>query len=77
LGLQKNKSVDLAGSNHHGFKKAHSASTFSAEIQSLIARALVDDKYAMLASLDLSSAFDLVNVNLLLKRLEKIGLSSD
>ena len=77
LEIQETNGVDLTGTNQHGFKKAHSTSTLSAEIQSLIARALDDDEYVLLASLDLSSAFDLVDVNLLLKRLKKIGLPSD
>jgi hypothetical protein len=49
----------------------------SAEIQSLLARAFINDKYVLTASLDLSSAFDLVDVNLFTKRLKKIGLPSD
>ena len=77
LEIQDQNEVDLTGANQHGFKKAHSTSTLSAEIQSLIARALDDDEYVLLASLDLSSAFDLVDVNLLIKRLKKIGLPSD
>ena len=38
--------------------------------QSLIAGALDDDNYVALASLDLSAAFDIVDVGLLLKRLQ-------
>ena len=36
-------------------------------LQSLIARALGDDEFVALASLDLSSAFDVVDVSLLIK----------
>ena len=32
------------------------------------------DKYVAVASLDLSAVFDVVNVDLLLKRLEKMGI---
>ena len=51
--------------------------TAGLKIQSVIARALNDDEYALMASLDLSSAFDVVNVDLLIKRLKIIGLPSD
>ena len=46
-------------------------------MQSIITRALEDEDFAVMASLDLSSAFDLVNVSLLLKRLKIIGLPED
>jgi retron-type reverse transcriptase len=77
LEFQETNGVDLTGKNQLGFKKGHSTSTLSAEIQSLIVRALDDEEYVLLASLDLSSAFDLVNIDLLLKRKKSIGLPSD
>jgi hypothetical protein len=40
----------------------------------MIARALDDDEYILVASLDLSSAFDMVNADLLMKRLQIIEL---
>ena len=46
-------------------------------LQSLIARALDDDEFVAMASLDLSAAFDVVNVPLLIKRLDIIGLPGD
>ena len=46
-------------------------------IHSEIARALDSNMYTAMASLDLSSAFDIVNINLLLKRLEIVGLPDD
>ena len=46
-------------------------------MQSIIARALDEDEYVGMASLDLSSAFDVVDIDLLLKRLRVIGLPSD
>ena len=45
--------------------------------KSLIARAVDDDMSVLMASLDLSAAFDVVNVELLLKRLTIVGLPSD
>ena len=47
------------------------------QIQSLIARALDDDNHCIMASIDLSSAFGVVNTNLLLKRLKVVGLPED
>ena len=75
--IQDANSVDLTEENQHGFKKGHSTSTLTAKIQSLIAHALDDEEYVLLASLDLSSAFDLVNLELLLKTLKIIGLPTD
>ena len=72
--LQK---VDLTGKSQHGFKAKHSTLTAGLKIQSLISRAVDDDMSALMASLDLSSAFDVVNVELLIKRLKIIGLPSD
>ncbi len=40
-------------------------------LQYLIAQALDNDKYVLLSSLHLSYAFDMVNIDLLLKRLKK------
>ena len=77
LELQEASNIDLTGVNQHGFKKGKSTTTLSIELQSLIARALDEDQIGLVASLDLSSAFDVVNVNLLLKRLKIMGLPSD
>ena len=69
--------IDLTNKSQHGFKSKHSTLTAGLKIQSLIARAVDDDMYALMASLDLSSAFDVVNVELLMKRLRIIGLPDD
>ena len=42
-----------------------------------LSRALDKGQFALMASNDLSSAFDLVNVNLMLKRCRIIGLPND
>ena len=54
-----------------------STSTLSIWLQSLIARALDEDNYALMASVDLSAAFEVVNIDLLLVRLRLIGLPVD
>ena len=75
--LDKFNNVDLTGKSQHGFKHKHSTKTAGLKLQSIIARALDGDNYALMATLDLSSAFDVVNVELLLKRLKIMGLPSD
>ncbi len=77
LEVQNDNKFDLTGKNRDRFKHKRSTSTISIELQNLIARALVEDKSVLLMSLDLSSAFDIVNIKLLLTRLHKIGLSGD
>ena len=67
----------MTGKSQHGFKAKHSTMNAGIKQQSLIARALKDNKYAMMSSMDLSSAFDVENVGLLIKTLEIIGLSYD
>jgi hypothetical protein len=54
-----------------------STSNLAAELQSKIARAVNDDEYILVASFDLSSAFDIEKVKLLLKRLKIIGPPTD
>ena len=75
--LEEEKNVDLIGTNQHGFKKGRSTSTAGLSIQSALARALDQNNFAIMASLDLSSAFDVININLLLKRLRIVGLPKD
>ena len=75
--LEIKHKIDLTGKPQHGFKQKRSTATASLTLQSLIARALDGDNYALMASLDLSSAFDVVNVELLLKRLSIIGIPND
>jgi hypothetical protein len=75
--IQEDLSIDLTGNAQHGFKKHKSTSTAGLTIQSLLSRALDKNNYAIMASLDLSAAFDVVNVKLLLKRIKIIGLPAD
>jgi hypothetical protein len=75
--LESIHKIDLTGKSQHGFKPNRSTLTAGLKIQSLIARAVDGDMSVLMASLDLSSAFDVVNVELLLRRLEIIGLPAD
>ena len=69
--------VDLTNTSQHGFKKERSTVTAAMTIQSKLAQLLENNNYAIMASLDLSAAFDVVNRDLLLKRLDVIGLSQE
>ena len=75
--LQELNAIDLTGKQQHGFKKKRNTASIGLVLQSLIARALDESNYVLMASLDLSSAFDIVNVKLLIKRLRIIGLPGD
>jgi hypothetical protein len=66
LEVQEENNCDQTNVNH-GLKQKHSTSTLRAKMQSLIARALDESEFAIIGSLNLSSAFDIANVNLLLK----------
>ena len=50
------------GKQQHGFMKNKSTVTAGLILQSLIARALDDDCYVALAGIDLSAAFDVVDI---------------
>jgi hypothetical protein len=56
--------------------KIKSTTTAGLTVQSKISRALDKNEYAVMSSLDLSEAFNVVNINLLVKRLKRIGISS-
>ena len=61
----------LFNCNRLGFqKKNKSTATAGALLQSIISRAADNHCYVVMASLDLSMAFDLVNTELLIKRLK-------
>jgi hypothetical protein len=75
--IQDESESDITGKQQHGFKKGCSTLSLGLEIQSLIARALDEDNYAIMASLDLSAAFDVVNISLLMKKFQIIGLPLD
>ncbi len=77
LEIEEQAGISLTGDNQHGFKKGRSTITASLEIQSRVAALMDQDQYVGVASLDLSAAFDVVNVDLLLIRLKKMGLPTD
>ena len=75
--IGKENEVDMTVNEQHGFKKNRSTITATLTLQSVISRELDKNKYAAMASLDLSAAFDLVNLDLLLKRLKIMGIPND
>ena len=75
--LESTKKLDLTGKQQHGFKKNKSTATAAQLLQSIISRAADKNCYVIMASLDLSAAFDLVNVELLIKRLRIMGFPND
>ena len=76
-GIESENEVDLTNESQHGFKKLKSTTTAGLAIQSALARALNQGHFALVANIDLSSAFDLVNINLLIRRMKMIGLPKD
>ena len=56
--------IHLTGKKQHDFEQNKSTSTLSLQLQSLIAQALDEDNYVLMASIDLSVAFDVVNIDL-------------
>ena len=77
LDIDEHLGCELTGKNQHGFKKNRSTITASVDIQSKIAAIMDQDQYVAMASLDLSAAFDVVNVDLLLQRLKVMGIPDD
>ena len=73
--LETTNKLDLTGKQQHDFKK--STATAGALLQSMISRAADENCYVVMASLDLSMPFDLVNVELLIKRLKIMGMPAD
>ncbi len=71
------ESGDLFTDKQHGFRKGRSTVTAARKLQMEIAKVMDNDMYVAVASLDLSAAFDVVNIDLLIKRLQIIGLPKD
>ena len=75
--IECNAKTDLTGENQHGFKKNRSTVSAGLSIQSKLAQYLDNDEYVVMASLDLSSAFDVVDHGLLFRRLAIMGIPND
>ena len=75
--IEKGANIDITGNPQHGFKLNRSTSTAGLTIQSVLSHALDNDNYCLMASIDLSAAFDVVNIDLLVKRLKILGIPAD
>ena len=75
--IEAENATDLTGQEQHGFKKSKSTASAGLVIQSIISRALDENNYVVMASVDLTAAFDLVDVGLLVRRLRQIGMPED
>jgi len=58
----------------HGFRKNHSTSTAALTVQNIIAKALDNKKKVIVVSTDMSAAFDLLDKEVLLPRMIKLGI---
>jgi exonuclease III len=77
LEIEKQKGTDMSGEMQHGFKKNRSTTTAALALQNIIAKAMDEDHYVAVASMDLTAAFDVLNVDLLLTRLKIMGIPND
>ena len=69
--LEENK---LLSPNQHAYRKNHSTVTCLVEAINYIYKLIDNKKYAAVASLDLSKAFDSISHKLILKKLRNLGL---
>ena len=72
--IENQERVDLTGSFQHGFKVKHGTETACLDIQSRIAEMCDHGETVALSTIDLTAAFDVVNHELLQKRLKILGL---
>ena len=75
--IEKEENCDITGAAQHGFKKNRSTETACLDIQSRIAQECDKGNYVTMSSLDLSSAFDVVDQKLLIKRMEILGFPNE
>ena len=77
LEVETELGTDLSGTTQHGFKKRRSTVTAAMELQNIIAGGLDEDCYVAVASMDLTAAFDVLDVSLLLTRMQNLGIPGD
>ena len=77
LEVEADLGTDLSGTTQHGFKKKRSTITAAMELQNIIAKGMEEDCYVAVASMDLTAAFDVLDVNLLLRRMLNLGIPKD
>jgi len=67
----------LPSSFQHGFRKNHSTTTAALTIQNSISKAMDRKKKVIVVSTDMSAAFDLLDKEVLLPRMEKLGIPAN
>ena len=72
--IEQREKCSLTGRSQHGFKKNCSTETACLQIQSMIASQCDIGNYVTVTSLDLTAAFDVVDTELLIKRLKIMGM---
>jgi len=77
LEVANQSGIDLTGEGQHGFKRLHSTVTAGLSIQHDLSTALDQGLIAACISLDLSAAFDVVNHELLIRRMKTLGIPGD
>ena len=77
LDIEKEAREDIFGRKQHGFRRGRSTVTAAIELQAALAESMDDNCYVAVASLDLSAAFDVINTEVLMKRLGRIGIPVD
>ena len=75
--MDDNFSHSIPSSFQHGFRKNHSTATAALTIQNAIARALDKKKKVIVVSTDMSAAFDLLDKEILLPRMMKLGVPNN
>ena len=74
---EKTNLVDETGDLQHGFIQGRSTTTTGLTIQTILAHNLDQNEFTLMLCIDLSAAFNLVNIKLLIKRLKIVGLPSN
>jgi len=77
LEIETTRAIDFSGQTQHGFKKGKSTVTAALELQNQIAKSLDNNCFVAVASMDLSAAFDILNVELLLTKMKIMGVPND
>ena len=75
--IEKQEQIELTGNHQFGFKQGLSTESACLEIQSRIANKCDINEFVAMATIDMSSAFDVVDIKLLLTRLKIMGFPSD